>query len=224
MTKPILSYTRAPATGSTIFDQSGNGNHGTINGSPNRQKNSFMGELVLDLDGVDDYIRTPDSTTLNNIFSGDFTVCFWMKKKTINTNSFDNVTMKYDAASTDDMFRLFFDDRSTQSRSNALLFIMSNTSSQFFLATKQDYFENTGWYYVCARIIGNEMTLWRNCEQVANVTFTGTRHSSNAYDLTIGTADTAPNFTDMVFDKYKVYDSGISQEEMKKNYKSTFRQ
>jgi len=59
----VLEFLMNEGEGTVVYDTSGNGNHGEINGAkwvklPN-------GKWVLEFDGVDDYVRVPYSDNLN---------------------------------------------------------------------------------------------------------------------------------------------------------------
>jgi len=69
-----------PGSGTTWFDRSGNGNHGTLTNGPTF--NSANGGSIV-FDGINDYVNIPYNSILNS--STVFTVDFWFKSNSINT-------------------------------------------------------------------------------------------------------------------------------------------
>lgn len=77
-----------PGTGTTWFDRSGNGNHGTLVGGPT-YNSSNGGSIVMD--GVDDYIS---SVTLSTLSITDITIQVWIYPTNISsyTTIFDTTS------------------------------------------------------------------------------------------------------------------------------------
>ncbi len=73
--------------GNTVYDLSGNGNHGALKNGPTWTATKFGG--ALDFDGVDDYVSTPN---IINPFSTDFTAIAW-----VNIDSFTNLDVNGDS-------------------------------------------------------------------------------------------------------------------------------
>jgi len=70
----VLAYDFAEGTGSTVYDLSGKGNHGTIYGAQ-RVRGRLM--HALSYDGVDDYVKVPDSASLD--ITDEITITSWVK-------------------------------------------------------------------------------------------------------------------------------------------------
>jgi parallel beta-helix repeat protein len=70
----VAWYHLNEATGTTVTDSSGNGNHGTISGATWRRSGSTNPALVFD--GVDDTVSIPDDASLD---LENMTIEFWMK-------------------------------------------------------------------------------------------------------------------------------------------------
>jgi hypothetical protein len=70
-------------SGGTLNDRSGNGNDGTVNGASQSQT-GFGQTTAYQFDGTDDYIKVPDSATLDG--SGGFTISMWIKPLDIKVN------------------------------------------------------------------------------------------------------------------------------------------
>ena len=60
--------------GDTLYDYSGKGNHGNINGAKWTDKE--QAGWALDFDGVDDYVNIPDDRSLR--IEGGLSISFWL--------------------------------------------------------------------------------------------------------------------------------------------------
>lgn len=70
------------ASGTAAADSSGKGNHGTVLGNPAWVPSGGKVGGALDLagyDGSDDYVEIPNSSTLENVQEGDYTLCAWVR-------------------------------------------------------------------------------------------------------------------------------------------------
>jgi len=63
-------------------DESGNGNHGTVNGASLLKDRFGNANMSYSFDGIDDWIVIPSNTTLNNIKLASFN--FWIKTSQLN--------------------------------------------------------------------------------------------------------------------------------------------
>ena len=59
-------------------DESGNGNHGTVNGADLAEDKCTRPNSAYNFDGMDDYIQVPHSDILN-FGVNDFSIVFWIK-------------------------------------------------------------------------------------------------------------------------------------------------
>ena len=82
-TDPVAAWSFDEGSGSTAFDDSGNGHDGALtNGAAWTTSAAPIGvenPYALTLDGVDDYVRIPDSDALDFDTDDDFTVSVWIK-------------------------------------------------------------------------------------------------------------------------------------------------
>ena len=73
----IAHYNFNSGTGNTLYDHSGNGNHGEIYGATwvdnNNTENPYI-DYMLEFDGLDDLVSFPDNTYPNFNSNGEFTI------------------------------------------------------------------------------------------------------------------------------------------------------
>ena len=79
---PVAAYNFNEASGSTLTDLSGNGNHGTISGASWSVSGKYGG--ALSFDGVNDLVTTADSASLD--LTGGMTLEVWVKPTTLPTD------------------------------------------------------------------------------------------------------------------------------------------
>jgi len=60
-------------------DESGNGNHGTVNGATLTADRMGNTDSAFSFDGVDDYISIPDSDLIDFDYNENFTIALWIK-------------------------------------------------------------------------------------------------------------------------------------------------
>jgi hypothetical protein len=70
-------------SGSNVYDTSGHGNTGTLYNMDQNDWVSGVNNLALDFDGVNDYMRVADSSSLG-FGSGSFSILMWMKTTSTN--------------------------------------------------------------------------------------------------------------------------------------------
>ena len=61
----LVLWIPGDVSGSTAYDASGNGNHGTLVNSPTPTRGGLYGLKGVKLDGTDDYVTVADSATLD---------------------------------------------------------------------------------------------------------------------------------------------------------------
>lgn len=126
-----------PGTGATIYDFSGEGNHGTIDGATWTRLPS--GLWYLDCDGLDDYIGLGTDTWADADFATGITLAGWAYADTVNgTNQrFIDIETKhsvYIEATTDLLVYEVYDGASKFAKSNGAI----STSTYYFVVATWD--------------------------------------------------------------------------------------
>jgi len=108
LTGPILYWTADLDSGSTLTDVSGNGNHGTLNGSASVGNTGILGSTSPDLDGVDDYGVTDN--TFNAVSNDAISLVTWVNADSFFNNGNDDWFMQYHADSSNRTGMFFTDN------------------------------------------------------------------------------------------------------------------
>lgn len=158
-----------PGSGSTWYDLSGNGNHGTINGGATYS--SSQGG-VLGFDGVNDYVSF---NTVSNIPIGNdnYTISIWFNTTSSNTTGGFFGWGNYGSTNQVNAFRLL---------ANGQGFV------NYWWANDQDFYTTVNsntWYNVIAKFDGVNREIWLNGNLVGSQASSG-HNVPNADNLTIG--------------------------------------
>src|SRR3989338_10845483 len=87
----IAHYTFDEGSGTMAGDSSGNGNTGTLTpttGGPTWTTDAKVGSGAISLDGVNDYVSTPDSISLRDLPNTALTIASWLKVNNNGTNAY----------------------------------------------------------------------------------------------------------------------------------------
>jgi hypothetical protein len=158
-----------PGTGSTWYDLSGNGNHGTINGGVTYS--SSQGG-ILGFDGINDYVSF---SSVSNIPIGNdnYTISIWFNTSSSNTTGGFFGWGNYGTTNQVNAFRLL---------SNGQGFV------NYWWANDQDFYTTVNpntWYNVIAKFDGTNREIWLNGNLVGAQASSG-HNVPFASNLTIG--------------------------------------
>jgi len=183
-------------------DSSGNGNDGTLMGGATYGTGMF-GQAVS-LDGSDDYVSVPDSTSLD--ITSDITVEGWIKLASFSQPS--TVAAKWrDISDVDERGYLL-----TVATDGTPRFYISTTGINFPRATGSALSLDT-WYHLAGTYDGANIKLYVNGTLVDTQAQTGAIFSNNE-PLLIGANDgyggSARKFTNGLIDEVRVWDEALS--------------
>jgi hypothetical protein len=159
-----------PGSGSTWYDLSGNGNHGTINGGATYSPSQGG---VLGFDGVNDYVSF---NTVSNIPIGNdnYTISIWFNTTSSNTTGGFFGWGNYGTTNQVNAFRLL---------ANGAGFV------NYWWANDQNFNTTVNantWYNVIAKFDGTNREIWLNGTLVGSVAPSPGHNVPNADNLTIG--------------------------------------
>jgi len=132
--------------GSTAYDLSPAGNHGTIYGA---QRTGFAYGRALRFDGVDDYVEIPDSPSLD--ITGDFTIALWLNAPDMTAPRYYTIYAK--GANTYNLIRHGTDPPGR-------LFFFLNTVDGVFLVLGS--YDLDQWTHIAAVRAGTDLIYYKN--------------------------------------------------------------
>jgi len=185
-----------PGTGTTWSDLSGNGNNGTLFGTP-----SFTASPgYFDITGDSTYVRLSSYDHRTN----DFTYSMWVR-----FDAFDSRDTLFENGSWGDtlLFRV-------QDRTSIAVYIESALRGTF------TWNPSTGiWYNVVYTRLGTTNTLYVNGTQSGS-TFTNQTdvNISNAYTFLMRSQHTGNQFTNGQISQYSMYNRALTTSEVRQNY------
>jgi hypothetical protein len=196
----VLALPLDEGTGTTVYDRSGNNNHGTIYGAQWTTDAKFG--TALSFDGVDDYVRIPNNASLQ--IRGPISIVYWLK--------FPPHTLKnWEAHITkgDNSWRTSFAEQITR-----LHFGISGTSVNFVDGVTQ--LNANQWYF--ASFVYNPAAsvaqIYYNAILDRQVTATGLINV-NTYDVAIGeNLQRTGRFYTGIFDEIRVYNTALTQSDI----------
>jgi hypothetical protein len=193
-----------PGSGSTWYDLSGYGNHGTINGAT---YSSSQGG-VLGFDGVNDYISF---NTVSNIPIGNdnYTVSIWFNTTSSNTTGGFFGWGNYGTTNQVNAFRLL---------ANGAGFV------NYWWANDQNFFTTVNpntWYNVIAKFDGTNREIWLDGVLVGSVAPSPGHNVPDANNLTIGlTAPFLNEYFPGKIGQVVFYRRGATDQEIQEIYNS----
>ena len=198
------SYSFDAETGSTAHDSSEYGNDGTVYGAS--WVDGKFGK-ALSFDGVDDYVKVPDSESLD--ITDEITVLMWVKQSTTPTSN-AYIIDKHDAQATD--WGIYVDADSK------IIFQSYGTSDNY--VTTGYSLPNGEWKHIVFTWDGNIIKLFVDGEEKYSQELTGSfTTSTNPIEIgrKIGNNDYCWNG---IIDEVRIYDRALSGEEIRALYEA----
>ena len=223
-----ITVTNAPSTlvaewkfdevsGSTALDSSGNGHNGILMNGATRYVGGQEGNK-LQLDGIDDYLRVPESDALD-AGTSNFTIAAWVRFAALTAGKSQPIFIKQNANGVG--YAFFLD----QNQHLALQGEDTTASARYAEIGATMLASNT-WYFVVG--IGdrsNGYRLYVNGVQ-ESTTRTGVLANqagtlSNAADVLIGANLNTGNYTSARMDKVRLYNTTLSVSEIQSLFNGT---
>jgi hypothetical protein len=198
-------------SGDMLLDKSGNGNNGTIHGSPQITTGKVGDALYFD--GVSDYMRISHHSSIDNAFVNTFTITSWIK---IRGNTGENAQMILGKRSGSD--GLCFG----RQNSNGYLYIYKDGSGQFHTGSAVPVGE---WIHVAAAFndTDNSYSMYYSMYVNGDLWNSGTYDmdiGSNSVDLAIGRQSGISSlyYFNGTIDEVRIYNRALTSEEVLEYY------
>jgi len=194
-------------SGSMATDVSGTGNSGTITGDPGLNSDGIAGSSGYDLDGSGDYVRIPDSSSLEMSDTDAVTVSTWVNKDAVQSGWIALVQKS------DRSYNLQFQNGNTP--------VFTIYDSNWHTADSDITAQNGRWLHLVGTFDGSTVRMYVNGTLVGTATATEIADSGGA-DLGIGeNLDTSGREVDAQMDEVRIYDRALSSSEARSLYNAT---
>ncbi len=206
----LWSFNGTDISGTTAYDRSGSANNGTLTNGPT----TTIGKLgqALNFDGVDDYVTTTNTTSLDNLFSSAVTFCAWAKFP--NFTSYNRLITIENNAGTD------YDVWIQTQQSSAIVQFGAGGTGKFKTSTTA-LSANT-WYHLCGvtdYTAGGTKIFINGVEDAGSLGGTPTYTADKGY-LDIGRlrATSSSLYGTGQIDEVRVYNRALSTTEIQSLY------
>jgi len=191
--------------GSTASDTGSSGNDGTLYGEPNWIPGK-VGNYALDFNGVDDYVKTVDSTNGLDFAPGSFSISAWINASTIGGWRTIAEYDRYDIDTGTNWFGIWL---TNTGKFHFRVGLDTKDSTQTLTTDK--------WYLVTATYesLTGEMKLYINGQYDSTGTHSSGFTSGANAKLTIGTRGTEDDeYFDGKIDDVRIYNAALSAEDV----------
>jgi lysophospholipase L1-like esterase len=186
-------------SGTVALDSSGNGNDGTLNGSP--VWTTGISGSALDFSGGSDRVLVPDSSSLD--VSDQITIAVWVKPRKTGTQ----YVVKKARINVTDGYELSLSG-------NGKVFARFNQASagNTYRLDSQSFYPNDGntWMHVAATYDGQEIKFYVDGVLETSSSAQGLVIATNSNDLSIGAQDDGLNPVDGVIDQVHIYNYALT--------------
>ena len=190
--------------GSTLYDKSGQGNHGTIYGATTGVSGKI--KQALSFDGVDDYVRDSTPTGLNFVSTNQITIEAWFKLT--GHSAYDGIISINDGSCA---YRIMADQ-------NLYPFYDPGAHNDQTVTTYR-FTVNTWYHYAMTVQGGGNAVIYVNGASIHTSSAGVPANLPNGNDILIGTGEgpgTHP--TQGLIDEVRIYNTALSLGEIQKHY------
>ena len=192
--------------GSTVYDYSGYGNNGTINGGAN-YTTGILGK-ALSFDGVNDYVNAGNGASLN--ITDAITVEAWVET---------NLLSDYGIIATKGSYTYFFSLNSSEAPA---LLIGNSSASSWNITCSGSSLQTGTWYHIAGQYSSSVGSVSLYINGVLNKTCSGTAQKigSNTSWVSIGSASSYSStyFFKGFIDEVRIYSQALSAMEIQQHY------
>ena len=184
-------------------DESGNGNHGTVNGATLTEDRFGNPNSAYNFDGVDDYITIDDDSTLNSPTSA-VTISLWTYPL-INSGGIKGSWL----AGKDYQYVIWWD----HTGANGMVFYIHDGEWKQIAHTQIT--QANQYYHLLAIYNGNNIKLYINGEEIGSNNIGTTTLNTTINPFTIGVTPNLEHFFEGTIDDIRIYNRAVSKAEIK---------
>jgi hypothetical protein len=197
-------------SGSTAADASGNGNAGTLSASGAAWTAGRV-DGGLELGGAGDVVTAPASASLNSL-SSEMTVALWVLKRA-DAPTYGGLAGRRYGPQWDDLWVLFYNEGPSDEYS----FGLTTSAGAAYLTGPSSAGDQGAWVHLAAVYDGSSMILYRNGEEMARRSHSGTLPGQDS-PFIVGGGDNGSagtgEYVDAVLDDVRVYHRALSATEV----------
>ena len=203
-----------PGTGSTWYDLSGNGYHGTINGAT-------LSDNAFNFDGTNDYIELTTTSSLN--FGADnFTMFVWALNNPPSSTHYSVLLTKKTGFAVSGGFILYSPPQGDIYPARFYIDNQPQTTSPFYGTSDT----NDVWKHFCITRNGSSFYIYVNSSLERTATLTGADMDNTTHTIKIGvrhntSTDALEQYYTGTISSVLIYDKYFSADEISQNYNAT---
>ncbi len=196
----------------TASDQSGNGNHGTLSGSP-----TFVvgiSGLALALDGVDDFVAVPNAPTLNP--ANALTLAAWYRPASFAGTGNDPIIDKGFVSHDPPFYQYHLGvggDQYSGSSQGHFTFNVTIGGHVFSENTRSGFWEPGKWYHIAGTFDGTNAVFYVNGQVVSTSPVSGAMQDFGT-DIHLGKFANLDRYLAGTVDDIRIYERALTQAEI----------
>jgi hypothetical protein len=196
----VAAYSFNEGSGATVFDGSGNGNHGTISGATRNTSGQYG--AALDFDGSNDLVTVPDSSSLD--LTNGMTLEAWVRPLT--TGSWRTVVLKEQPSN---YIYALYSSASDNGRPQGRIRVNGSN----FSASGPSRLTTSVWAHLALTYDGSNLRLYVNGSLVATQAASGAMVNSSS-PLRIGGSSVFGRYFRGRIDEVRIYNRALSATEI----------
>lgn len=209
-----------PLDNGNALDESGNGNHGTLDGPVIANDRFGHPAACLEFDGENDYIQVPHAETLN-FGTGPFAVSLWLQAD--DPDGGPQMVVHKGVSGTGPQIWLRVDDFEEFDPLSRLKGTVTEMPPGTPVSTSSPVFDDLGWHHVIFQRTSTHLELWVDGTLVASLADMQYRNVNSMEQMLIGAQTPWPeggnfpfihNHFDGRLDEIRLYRKALSEEEI----------
>ena len=196
-------------------DESGNGNHGTVNGATLTANRSNKADSAYSFDGVNDYISVADGSSFN--FTNNLSLSLWVNPGSSQSNSHAGLIDKSHCHVSNDGIAKSWVIQQSGDNTNAFWFIHNKNNTSYASSTVG--LEANTWNHILVSKENGKVKFYKNGVLVSEDQNTVSSIETNGdLPLIIGSVNNCNRFFNGMIDDIRIYNRVLSESEVKSLY------